>query len=143
MGGLGNQLFQIFTLIAYTKRYNKDFKFQKKVIIGSRNTTYWDNLLTNLKPYVVLENNTLGLPNYNEQAFHYRSIPNIDMNFIMKGYFQSPRYFEDHYDEIIELIHLREQQNVIKNKLFLYGIFRSIGVLKIIVSAGFKLSNIQ
>ena len=49
-GGLGNQLFQIFTAIAYALRENQEFKFVYYKKIGSRET-YWENFLSELKKY--------------------------------------------------------------------------------------------
>ena len=65
-GGLGNQLFQIFTCISYALRYKFEFKLplynQNEKIAkgptGCLRPTYWDNLLTNLKNHV-LDNNLL------------------------------------------------------------------------------------
>ena len=54
MGGLGNQLFQIFALLAYCLRYKNPFYFSAQAITnGSRKKTYWDTLLLkNLAPFV-------------------------------------------------------------------------------------------
>ena len=49
-GGLGNQLFQIFTAIAYALQEHDNFSFFYYKNIGYRET-YWDNFLIHLKKY--------------------------------------------------------------------------------------------
>ena len=80
MGGLGNQLFQIFTLIAYCLKCKKAFGFNTKLFIskykknngfGERNT-YWDNIFSNLKMFT----SDINLPvSYGESNFTYKEIP--------------------------------------------------------------------
>lgn len=114
--GLGNQLFQIFAglskcldnkenLYIYETIINPHgnnlpycnvFKFGK---LDSNkieyNLPYWDTLLINLKPMLVNY-----LPEYNiykEPSFEYKPIPNEK---IIKGFFQSPKYFEHNWDKL-------------------------------------------
>ena len=48
MGGLGNQLFQIFTLISYSIKNKKPFFIENKPITcGERKKYYWDTPLLN------------------------------------------------------------------------------------------------
>ena len=55
-GGLGNQLFQIYTTIAYAYDTNSRFFFpnirELKNVITNRHT-YWDTFLSNLKPFLL------------------------------------------------------------------------------------------
>ena len=54
-GGLGNQLFQIFTTIAISLKTNQSFFFQNKHQLTNGTTiryTYWDTFLSGLKPFV-------------------------------------------------------------------------------------------
>ena len=47
MGGLGNQLFQIFATIAYSLKHKVAFYFPNQPIKhGDRKKTYWDTVLT-------------------------------------------------------------------------------------------------
>jgi hypothetical protein len=122
MGGLGNQLFQIFNVIAYSLRYNKTFTFEysDKLKVGIERSTYWNNFLSNLKQYTTTTKITL--PQLRERGFHYTQIPQINQNFMFNGYYQSYKYFEDEYDNIIKLIDLKKIQDnvVIKyNKYFI------------------------
>ena len=53
MGGLGNQLFQIFNLISYCLTNKIPFYFEYKELADrSDRPFYWDNFLFSLKPYV-------------------------------------------------------------------------------------------
>ena len=57
-GGLGNQLFQIFTTIAYALKYTKPFFFLNNHQLGNGSNgstiryTYWETFLTALKPFL-------------------------------------------------------------------------------------------
>ncbi len=119
MGGLGNQLFQIFTTISYALKYNIEFKLPyNKHIIDSRSVMYWDNLFFHLKKYL---SNDIQLINvYKERSFSYEPLPHKDLllqNFsLFYGYFQSYKYFESNFENICDFIQLHEQQNKIKVK---------------------------
>lgn len=116
MGGLGNQLFQIFATIAYALRNSKEFKFEYSDILttGHHRPTYWNNFLSKLRPYTV--NSGINLQFYSEPFFHYKPIPNSLDNIKLYGYYQSPKYFNDKYDKICEIIDLREKQLFIREK---------------------------
>ena len=116
MGGLGNQLFQIFATIAYSIRYSIPFKFEysETLKVGIERNTYWNNFLKRLKPFTIKEN--IKLPLYREKGFEYNKIPLIKQSFKLFGYFQSYKYFEDQYEKIIRLIQLRNQQEMCKEK---------------------------
>jgi len=116
MGGLGNQLFQIFTTIAYSLRHKKPFKFQysETLKIGVERPTYWNSFLKRLKPFTT--NDIIRLPLYRERGFQYVPIPIIQQNVMLHGYYQSYKYFEDQYENIIRMIQLRKQQNEVREK---------------------------
>ena len=123
MGGLGNQLFQIFTLIAYSLKTRRPFYFENKPITnGHRKKYYWDTaLLDNLKKFV--ENSKKIDHFYNEHGFHYIPISINDhtvqsgKNIKLNGYFQSYKYFEEYKEDIFKLIQLKETQNIVKEKV--------------------------
>ena len=119
MGGLGNQLFQIFTLISYAISNKRIFYFENKTIsFGTRKTYYCDNFLFKLKSFK---------KNYNEQIFvykepfhHYNDIPIMDAimeNIKLHGYFQSYKYFDCNISKIIKMIDFEGTQKKIKYKL--------------------------
>ena len=120
MGGLGNQLFQIFCGIAYSFENNVEFKiirnkFDKVSPLDniSKRPTYWDNFLINLSKMTC---DNINILTYNEPSYIYNKIPIINKNFKINGYFQSPKYFQKYYKQIIELISLDKQQKLTKEK---------------------------
>jgi len=120
MGGLGNQLFQIFSGISYAIENNIDFKIikTKRDLISpldnkSLRPTYFDNFLINLSKFTCEK---INLIKYNEPEFTYNKIPFINKDFIIQGYFQSPKYFKNNYKSIIELIGLDKQKAKLREK---------------------------
>jgi hypothetical protein len=53
---------------------------------------------------------------YREENHHYKEIPSFQSSAILYGYFQSPQYFVNEYNAIIEKIGLRKQQEEIGEK---------------------------
>ena len=104
MGGLGNQLFQIFALLSYSLNYKKPFYFEIKQSVRTDRPFYWDNLLKSLRPFL---KPAINLPIYKEPHFHYSPIPHIEEPFKLFGYFQSYKYFKEHEDSIIRLLKIR------------------------------------
>ena len=120
MGGLGNQLFQIFTTIAYGMRYQHKviFPYSDVLTVGTIRNTYWHTFLKNIH-FMTTNNVKNGIENvdiqqflmYREEDYHYKQlqdIPNKDV--ILYGYFQSYKYFEKEFSSIISLIGLRKWQ---------------------------------
>ena len=115
-GGLGNQLFQIFTTTAYAIRHNLKICLIKTECIGNRRT-YWNTLLKDLS---VIETHET-YKDYNELSYMYSELPVFKESTKLVGYFQSYKYFENEYETIINLIKLRDQQKKIQNKYSLHG----------------------
>ena len=114
-GGLGNQLFQIFCGISYSLSNKITFKIKaNKQDESKKRPTYWNNILINLKPNLCYSIN--NVKRYEEPNFTYNIIPHSNSNFIIKGYFQSPKYFESNYQYIINLIDLDKLKQEIKEK---------------------------
>lgn len=116
MGGLGNQLFQIFTTLAYGLENNKQviFPYSRFVMTGKVRRTYWCNFLKYLKSYTTED--VLEYIEYHEPAFLYSALPYFEENTLLSGYFQSDKYFSCRYQEIINIIQLRKQQASIKQQ---------------------------
>ena len=123
MGGLGNQLFQIFVTISLSLKYKIPFIFEYSDIlkIGHHRPTYWNNFLLSLKKFTTL--NKLNYPLYREPSHNYQEI--ILSNHLghikqsglkLTGYFQSYKYFKDEYSSIIKFIKLSETQEIVKKK---------------------------
>lgn len=128
MGGLGNQLFQIFATIGYSLRHKIPFKFEYSDIlkIGVHRPTYWKNFLKSISIFTIKEK--LNYPLYKEKYYHYEEIPLIKENFKLYGYFQSYKYFDNEYENIKKYIKLKEQQEKIKEEYKEYNKENSISI---------------
>jgi len=131
MGGLGNQLFQIFTTIAAALRNHDTFFFMEyKQLPGHPSHlryTHWSTIFRNLRKYLtpsntVTDNMFQSLSRWDEIGFHYTPVPTETAKYTkplrLHGYFQSEKYFKDKYAEICAMLQLSQQQSWIKN---IYG----------------------
>lgn len=118
MGGLGNQLFEIFVTIATARQRQMPFIFPYNNIltVGKPRLTYWFTLLNRLLPYTTFSNPTISnlelaqFDQYKENGFKYKPILiSNTKNIRLYGYFQSYKYFENEYQYICDLINIREQ----------------------------------
>lgn len=126
MGGLGNQLFQIFTALSYSIEHAIKIIFPYNTTSESCvfRKTYWTSsdfldrlsIFTNMN-YKNIDNNTLGrFQKYRECDFTYSPIPVFEENTMLVGYFQSYKYFEKNRSYLFSLIKLSEKKsNVLKN----------------------------
>jgi hypothetical protein len=115
-GGLGNQLFQIFTTISYAIENKHPFNFLYSENLGKRNT-YWDSFLIALKKFTVLEFPKMHVIQEGDN-FHYVELPKQfeEENTQLHGFFQSYKYFESNYNVICNLIRLEKHKTIIKEK---------------------------
>lgn len=114
VGGLGNQLFQIFAAIAYGLQNGHSFAFNLiKTDDMNKRPTYWTNFLSELMPNVMRE--LLPEPTYLEKGVEYKELPIVssDDSICVFGNFQSELYFKSHYSTICDLINLRSKQDLI------------------------------
>ena len=130
MGGLGNQLFQLFATIAYSMKHKRKliFPYADKLYTGTIRNTYWDSFLHTLKMYTMYDNKNhftndmLTIFNrYKEYSFEFNEIPPSDYDkLLLLGYYQSYKYFENEKKSIFSLIRLRKQQEniLLENPLF-------------------------
>lgn len=119
-GGLGNQLFQIFTTISYALRHQQSFKFLETDSVGSDSTiirsTYWRTFFQHILKFV---SKTIPTPDnvkmIIESEFNYLVKPSINGLSVLYGYFQNYHYFEEHYKIICKLLRINElRENVVK-----------------------------
>jgi len=123
MGGLGNQLFQIFTVISYAIKYKHMFKFTNSEFLGTGETmkrkTYWNSFLFRLSGFLFDK-----LPHfdiiYKEKQFSFEEIPcgylkdsynsktKISTNVLLYGYFQSYKYFHENFETICRMLNISE-----------------------------------
>ena len=121
MGGLGNQLFQIFCGIAYSLENKVPFKINtnKNDLVSpvdnvSIRPTYWHNFLSNLSKFTYQQH--LIIPTYNEPTFIHNKIPSINEDFKLHGYYQSYKYFDSQFTNICKMINLDTQKKEIYEK---------------------------
>ena len=126
MGGLGNQLFQIFTLISCSIDTSNSFKLIKSDYLGTNRTikrpTYWNNFLNKLSQFLIneshLSQNSLVIK---ENGFNYKPY-NINIiktnNVILHGYFQSYKYFEKNYNVIYALLNIEQKKQTLIHSLY-------------------------
>lgn len=91
-GRLGNQLFQISTVVAHGKRYGYGFAFPE-----------WDynKYLEIPLPRV---SSIEGFKNFNERdPWNYSAIP-LENNLDLHGYFQNALYFDDYKRDLLEIL---------------------------------------
>ena len=117
MGGLGNQLFQIFAVIALSIKLKRNFILPIKKLSGDkRQAVYWETLFKELKKYTFdLQVSKLKLPMYKETEFKYNSelhklpiITNSLNGVLLYGYFQSYKYFEKEFQQIVKYLKIDE-----------------------------------
>ena len=124
-GGLCNQLFQIFAIIAYSLRNGNPFLFVYKshVNIGTKRKLYWDDFLISLRQFTTY-NTYYNITNTDVDSMqmihlphhHYQEIPIIpkNENVQINSYFQSYKYFKDQEEKIFSMIRLNSQLDVVK-----------------------------
>jgi hypothetical protein len=122
MGGLGNQLFQIFATIAYGYKSNNQFRFLGVEMLGEGQTTvrhtYWRSFLSSMQPFLITEL-PMGIV-INEVGFPYNELPVGEMmhcHVMINGYFQSYKYFQNQFDMICRVIGLEKTRNALTSKL--------------------------
>jgi hypothetical protein len=124
MGGLGNQIFQIFATIAYAIKSRNKFQFLAQETLGGGSCTlrytFWNTFFSSLKPFLIH-----SLPPVNvvrENGFTFQELPiNLltDTNVLIYGYFQSEKYFKDQFEMICRLIGLEKLKQSVLDTLSL------------------------
>jgi hypothetical protein len=123
MGGLGNQLFQIFCGIAYSLENRIAFKINnmKYDLVSpldniSKRPTYWNNFLSNLSRFTYQHELQIRYNHFETAYFKYDKIPYINQDFKLRGYYQSYKYFDGQYSNICKMINLDNQKLEIYKK---------------------------
>lgn len=122
MGGLGNQIFQIFATLSYAIKSRNLFKFTNAKTLGIGVTTirntYWESFFSRLKHFTTNEFHQLHI--IRETDFTFNELPIHEMvnnNVIISGYFQSHKYFEENYETICRMIGIEHMKSTLLNKL--------------------------
>ena len=143
MGGLGNQIFQIFVTIAYSIKTNNKFYFLSIEQLGTGLTssirfTYWKTFFAKLQTNLI---NELPLIDevIKEKMFSYNELPINKMynkNVKLHGYFQSYKYFDEYYCMICKIIELEKMKISLLTKLNL-----QIDYFQDVISVHFRLGD--
>lgn len=129
MGGLGNQLFQIFATISYGIDSGRVilFPFTPVLTTGTHRPTYWNNFLksfllfTTNNPTNKFTNEALySFPVINEHGFTYNKIPHAINNpvILLHGYFQSYKYFKHNQATLFSMLKLDQWHTDIRREYF-------------------------
>ena len=123
MGGLGNQIFQIFATISYAIKTRNQFRFLNTPTLGGGSTiirnTFWNSFFNKLKPFLIDDISQFVLE-IREKEFAFNELPTYVMfgnNCLIYGYFQSYKYFHENYEMICRIIGLEKMKDELTQKL--------------------------
>lgn len=106
-GGLGNQMFQIATTVSHAIKNNVDYGINLNLCHtpnqGNLASTYSDTIFSKVNKVESKQFDNI----YDEPKFSFTPIPFKD-NTILRGYFQSSKYFDDHKEVITNLFFFPE-----------------------------------
>ena len=137
MGGLGNQLFQVFTAMAYgiNSRIKTVFPLSKTLTTGIERPTYWDSILSRLSIFTagIERNNPTNEELYSwikirENGFRYQIIPQVQQNFMLFGYWQSYLYFDKLKETIFRLLQIESLKKSIIDEFPQYFAEKNINI---------------
>ena len=118
MGGLGNQLFQIFAALAYSLNTGEPIIFPYSDQAFGKFTqrkVYWGSFLSSIQ--VLAKKMIPKFDMLREKSFEYTPLTKIfGKNIILFGYYQSYKYFESKYDAICNMIRLQEKKSQVLEK---------------------------
>ena len=125
MGGLGNQLFQIYTLLSTAIDKKQIFYFEN-ITKSTREDRpfYWDSFLSRLSFFIrdnIRINNVFREPHFNH--IDITKLPydkNTNIKFI--GYFQSYKYFHQNKLLISKMIQIQESRQTLRKTPFVKSI---------------------
>jgi hypothetical protein len=123
MGGLGNQIFQIFATISYAIKSKNQFKFMNVKTLGACSTTirntFWNSFFSRLKPFLI-DNIPQPIHVIREKDFTFNELPLYEMighDALIYGYFQSYKYFQENFETICKIINLKNMKDKLIGKI--------------------------
>jgi hypothetical protein len=122
MGGLGNQLFQIFTTISYAIKSNNEYKFLNVKTLGGGDVctlryTFWDTLFKKLQ--TVLIDSLPELLIIKQLNFEFNEIPISvlkNRNVCIDGYFQSYKFIQEYFYLICNILEINKMRKEVLEK---------------------------
>lgn len=121
-GGLGNQLFQIATTHIFGLQYGLE-PIIKKIdcspsAFDSR-PVYWDSIFHKIQTCPVNEFKKINFNRINETSLRFNHFElSSDKSYFLDGYFQSPKYFNQNRDKILDLFQLDEINSNLVEKYY-------------------------
>jgi len=121
MGGLGNQLFQIFAIMGYSIKNKMPAVFQYQKTHNDPRPVYWENILLAFKKYTIATP-LYGAILYKEPRFEYDELPEISNEIrrnglMIHGYFQSYKYFENEFENIMDIMQYNKFKIRVRQKV--------------------------
>ena len=118
MGGLGNQLFQIFAALSYALSNEFPIIFPYSETSFGKFTerkVYWGSFLYSIQ--ILVKKMIPKFEMLREKGFEYTFIPPVsNKNIILFGYYQSYKYFEPKYAAICNMIGLQQKKSQVLEK---------------------------
>jgi len=121
MGGLGNQLFQIMTLITLAEKEKIEYVFLRTEYLQSNNNetrreTYWDSMFKELSEKTKERIYFINKEYIIEKGFRYQELKleKTTNDKILYGHFQSYKYFEKGF--VLKKLNIIEKRNKILKK---------------------------
>ena len=116
-GGLGNQLFQIFTTVAFSIKLCRKcvFLYEDFTRGCTIRPTYWNTFLKSIKYMATLPYSISQPTIIKEKHFHYEEMDFSKMrekeHVNLVGYFQSYKYFDEYRETLFKLIRLEDTRS--------------------------------
>ena len=115
-GGLGNQLFILYTGLAYAAEHREQMIIPELKLDIETRPTYWDTLLKKLKGGVDGNLKPGSYRRITPPDFHYTPLGKLGNKFILVGSFQSYKYFDKYAETIHKKLNIRMEQQMVRTK---------------------------
>lgn len=137
-GGLGNQLFQLFTLFSHAIDNGLEvvLKFSETSRSVTQRPTYWDSVFSEFKNFSDV--NVEGDFFSENDPFIFSKIPSNAR--ILFEYFQSYKYFQHNFQSILEKLKIKEKISSIESKFRVKYLTKSTPD-QIVVAMHFRLGD--
>lgn len=107
-GGLGNQMFQIAATVALSLKNNDTYGINLDICYTPNQGNLANKYSNSIFKKINKSNNYSFTNFYQEPKFSYTEIP-YQTNLLLRGYFQSEKYFVDYKEQIKNLFHFSEE----------------------------------
>ena len=112
--GLGNQMFMLFNMLSYYIDNCDDYIIYYNTTEFKTERYYWDTMFSNLKDKI---SDTCDILNkYDEKEFHYNKISEYDNDVVLKGFYQSDKYFKHNINKIKNILDIDSKIGNVKQE---------------------------